>query len=166
MREVRQQITQIRNKDRKEANKRYITQLRQKYNTQRKQAHRQIFSDPEAPEPLEEVIHPLTKHSVTDPAGIQDAIHTYYSTLLAAPPPADESPPPWAAKDAMDRMQSLHTNTDPTTPMDMFTTITDPTTFHTLLSTLPKGKTPGPDRIPNELLLMAPEATSSCSAFG
>ena len=41
--------------------------------------------------------------------------------------------------------------------MDMFNTIKDTTTFHTLLSTLSKNKTPGPDRIPNEILGLAPD---------
>jgi hypothetical protein len=158
LRNGRQQITELRRQERASATKRYISQLRKKYNNSRKQAHRQIFNDPDAPEPLEEVTHPTTNHLVTDPAGIQDAVHTFFSTLLAAPPPADDTPPPWTLPTATDRFE-IYTNTCHTQPLDMYSIISDPTIFHTMLTTLSKAKTPGPDKIPNELITLAPDAT-------
>jgi hypothetical protein len=38
----------------------------------------------------------------------------------------------------------------------MLTNITDKNTFHTILNQLSKGKRPGPDGIPNELLMCLP----------
>ena len=161
LRAIKQQHRQVCREDFLQAIDNARTNARTKYSTNRKETHRQIFSNKDLQEeqtPLTTLEHPTTGTIRTDAAGVLHATHTYFQQLLNPqdPSPSYHTIPPWQQQQGRDSL-TLQAPPPSLTHPDMTNLIYDPISFLSMTSHLSKGKAPGPDGLANETIQWAPQ---------